>query len=83
MSPPQISFNQITWNLSESNLEINFAPFYHCQGVPIIITKITSLGLNSSYFQITEDKIIVKYKDSSRILNEAGNQRNLQSNKNV
>ena len=79
MTPPQIYSNQTTWNLKESNLELTYAPFYHWQGVPIILTKVTSAALISSYFKVNEDQIIIQYTNSSRVLKEDLNQRRLQS----
>ena len=78
MSPPQIDSNQTTWNLSELNLVFKYAPFYHWQGVPIIFTRISSSGIDSSNFQTNGDKIVIQYSSTSRLLVE--NIRNLQGN---
>ena len=79
MTPPQIDSTQQTWSLSESNLILNYTPFYHWQGVPIKLTSVISSGIDSSDFQINNDKIIIQYNNASRILDEIIGYRDLQS----
>ena len=55
-----INTNKI-WNISESNLSIEIIPFTNCQGIPIIITSVSSSNLYSSAFSINSNRIIIDF----------------------
>ena len=79
MTPPQLLNSQVTWNLSESNLELNYKPFYHWQNVPIIISEVIVFGIDSTLIQVNRDEIVIQYMSNQRMLSKSLDKRYLTS----
>ena len=58
-SGPVAVNSNIVWNISDSNMSLEFIPFKNCQGIPVKVTSILNSNLDSSVFTINGSKIVI------------------------
>ena len=64
-SGPIATNTNLLWNISESNLMLEFIPFTNCQGIPINVTSVSSSKLDSTVFLIIDDKIMINIENNT------------------